>query len=179
MQVVEAVLIEDCLAPKRMGEQSVGKKPFRRGTRIRGVVTDIALTPDSQVLALKTKDGYLIPEPFLNVLGAVEDDAFSSRSAHDDIQDAEIVEEREYTTDKTKSVMDVYNSIKASDIVSRNSKKSKHAVNFALIGGGLGLVFALLRGKSKWIYMAGGVIAGGMVGNYYGHKIIKNNETAK
>lgn len=174
MQLVRCVLIEDCLAPKRVGDNMVSKKAFRRGQKVVGVVDNIALTPDHQVLALRTKDGYLIPEPFLNVLGAVEDQGKPSR--HDDIEYAEVIEEEDNKTAGIKDIVKGYNKMKPSNIIAHTATRSKSAINFALIGGGIGLVYAMLKGKNKLLFGAIGAIGGGFVGNYYGKKI-KDNET--
>ena len=169
MRVVECELINDCLAPKRVGN-SVKKKGFRMGSRVRGTVTNIALTPDSQVLALKTKDGYLIPEPFLNILGEVDaNQGRQKKSDSADIEYAEVIEE----TDE-KSVANVFQSLKASDIISTNSIKSKRVVNFALGGAAVGLVYAMMKGGNKLVFSTVGAVGGGIIGNYISGKIKEN-----
>jgi hypothetical protein len=170
MKLVECELIENCLAHRRMGNK-VQKKPIHKGTRVRGVVTNVALTPDSQVLALQTQDGFIIPEPFLNVIGEVKNGNNSSPSVED--VEAEVVSENS----SDKSVKDVYDSLKASKIISSNRIKSKRVVNFALIGGGIALVYALVRGKNKLVYAGIGAVGGGIVGNYIGRKIAENEKT--
>ena len=121
MRVVECELINDCLAPKRVGN-SVKKKGFRTGQRVRGTVSNIALTPDTQVLALKTKDGYLIPEPFLNILGEIKGNPSQKRSEpyYGAVEEVFDLEEKS----ENKSVSDVFQSLKASKIISSNSVKS-------------------------------------------------------
>lgn len=175
MKVVECELINNCLAQKRVGN-GVKKKPFYTGNRVRGVVTNVALTPDSQVLALKTKDGYIIPEPFLNVLGEVNSGNGGQQQATnpyiEDV-DAEIIEAKS----EDKSVKEVYESLKASNIISTNAIKSKRVVNFALIGAGIGLVYALVKGKNKWVFSGVGAVGGGIIGNYVGKKIKENEKT--
>jgi hypothetical protein len=167
------MVIEDCLGMKRAGNRAK-KKPFRRGQRVVGTVTNVALTPDSQVLALKTKEGYIIPEPFLNVLGAVKGQK-TSRPQQDDVEyaDVEIIEE---TGSNNKSVGDIYKKFKASDIISRNSSRSKLVVNFALGGAAALLIYAMMKGKNKLVYAGIGAVGGGVVGNYVSKKI-KENET--
>lgn len=173
--IVECVLIEDCLAPKRVGNRA-DKRPFRRGQRVRGRVENIALTPDHQVLALRTLDGYIIPEPFLNVLGAVEEP--SRGGGQDDIQEAEVIDDNEYLkSDRVNKVMNTYGKIKASNLINKNALKSRHAVNFALVGGAVGLVYAMLRGKNKMLFATLGVVGGGILGNYYGNKIKGDENT--
>lgn len=170
MRVVECELIDDCLAPKRVGN-SVKKKPFRTGSRVRGTVTNVALTPDSQVLALKTKDGYIIPEPFLNIIGEVENrqKKGTKNPYYEEIEYAEVVEDK-----KDKSVANVLDSLKAADIVSTNSIKSKRVVNFALGGAAVGLVYAMMKGGNKLLLSTVGAVGGGIVGNYVGRKIKEN-----
>jgi uncharacterized protein YcfJ len=175
MRVVECILINDCLAPKRVGN-GVSKKAFRAGARVVGTVTNIALTPDSQVLALRTKDGYEIPEPFLNILGEVKQKKNRQKSYSnvdaDEVQYAEVVEERS----EDKSVSSVFQSLKAADIISTNSLKSKRVVNFALGGAAIGLVYAMMKDKNKLVMSTVGAVGGGIIGNYIGRKI-KENET--
>ena len=151
MRVVECELINDCLAPKRVGN-SVKKKGFRTGQRVRGTVSNIALTPDTQVLALKTKDGYLIPEPFLNILGEIKGNPSQKRSEpyYGAVEEVFDLEEKS----ENKSVSDVFQSLKASKIISSNSVKSKRLVNFALGGAVIGLVYAMLKGKNKLLLTA-------------------------
>tara|TARA_R110000787_G_scaffold44415_8_gene109028 strand:- start:22 stop:546 length:525 start_codon:yes stop_codon:yes gene_type:complete len=173
MRVVECELINDCLAPKRVGN-SVKKKGFRTGQRVRGTVSNIALTPDTQVLALKTKDGYLIPEPFLNILGEIKGNPSQKRSEpyYGAVEEVFDLEEKS----ENKSVSDVFQSLKASKIISSNSVKSKRLVNFALGGAVIGLVYAMLKGKNKLLLTAIGGVGGGVIGNYIGRKIIENDE---
>lgn len=177
MKVVECVLIEDCLAPKRVGKM-ISKKGFRAGQRVRGVATNIALTPDAQVMALKTKDGYIIPEPFLNVIGEVQPNGGGAK-ASDDIEYAEVIE-GDSDSDKesrvVKAAKTAYGSIKASEIIGKTAMRSKYTINFALTGGAIALVYAMLKSKNKFIFAAIGVVIGGMAGNYYGKKI-KENES--
>ena len=177
MRVVECVLIENCLAPKRVGKM-VSKKAFRAGNRVRGVVTNIALTPDAQVLALKTKDGYIIPEPFLNVIGEVESNG-GRTGAYDNIEYAEVIEEQDYDNKDSgvvKAAKNAYGSIKASEIIGKTAFRSKYVINFALVGGTITLVYAMLKSKNKLVFATIGVVGGGIVGNYYGKKI-KENES--
>ena len=173
MQLVECMVIEDCLGMKRAGNRAK-KKPFRRGQRIVGTVTNIALTPDNQVLALKTRDGYVIPEPFLNVLGAVKGQE-SSRPQQNDVEyaEAEIIEEK---GSSSKSVGDIYKKFKTSDIISSNSAKSKLVVNFALGGAAALLIYAMMKGKNKLVYAGIGAAGGGVIGNYVSKKIKENGK---
>ena len=172
MRIVECILIDDCIAPKRVGN-TAKKKAFRRGQRVRGTVSNIALTPDSQVLALKTKDGYLIPEPFLNILGEVEGGAPKQNDTYEGVEYAEIMEDEEDA--KNPSLSNITDSIKASNIISTNSIKSKRVVNFAFGGAAVGLVYAMMKGQNKLLASAVGAIGGGIIGNYVSTKI-KDNE---
>ena len=176
MRLVECVLIEDCLAPKRVGNMKA-TKPFKRGQRVRGIVENIALTPDHQVLALKTDGGYLIPEPFLNVIGEVPNQK-SQKPKDSDIEYAEVIEDEDLSAESkgVKGIINTYGKMKASSIVSKNAARSKHAINFALAGGAIGLVYAMFKGKSKMLLATIGAIGGGVLGNYYGNKI-KDDET--
>ena len=170
MRVVECILIDDCLAPKRVGN-TAKKKAFRRGQRVQGTVTNIALTPDSQVLALKTKQGYVIPEPFLNIIGEVGSGAPKEADPYSEVEYAEIIEDEE---DKSPSVTSISESIKASNLVKTNSIKSKRVVNFAFGGAAVGLVYAMMKGQNKLLSSAIGAIGGGLIGNYVSRKIKEN-----
>jgi hypothetical protein len=48
---------------------------------------------------------------------------------------------------------------------------SKYTVNGALIGAGSGLIFSLLTGQSKLLFMAGGAIFGGFLANLISKKL--------
>lgn len=170
MRLVECILIDDCLAPKRVGN-TAKKKAFRRGQRVQGTVTNIALTPDSQVLALKTKQGYVIPEPFLNIIGEVGSSAPQESDPYSEVEYAEVIEE----DDKDPSMTSITDSIKASNLVKTNSIKSKRVVNFAFGGAAIGLVYAMMKGQNKLLSSAIGAIGGGIIGNYVSRKI-KDNE---
>jgi len=178
MRLVECVLIEDCLAPKKVGNMKT-TKPFKRGSRVQGVVENIALTPDHQVLALKTKSGHLIPEPFLNVLGEVPNQKPQSSNKYDDIEYAEVVEDENSSSESkgVKGIINTYGQMKVSNIVSGNAAKSKHAINFALAGGAIGLVYAMLKSKNKMLFAVIGAAGGGVLGNYYGNKIKDDGKT--
>ena len=170
MRLVECILIDDCLAPKRVGN-TAKKKAFRRGQRVQGTVTNIALTPDSQVLALKTKQGYVIHEPFLNIIGEVGSSAPQESDPYSEVEYAEVIEE----DDKDPSMTSITDSIKASNLVKTNSIKSKRVVNFAFGGAAIGLVYAMMKGQNKLLSSAIGAIGGGIIGNYVSRKI-KDNE---
>jgi len=176
MTVVECILIEDCMAQKRVGNKAKSK-PFRTGQRVRGVVTNIALTPDSQVMALKTKDGFVIPEPFLNVIGAVNNEK-AGASRGEEVQYAEIVEEDNYKTSGAKNIVKAYEGLKASDLIKQSTRTSKFTAKFAVGGALVGVVYAMLRGKNKALFSAIGAVGGGLLGNYYGKKIKENEKTA-
>lgn len=172
--VVKCILIEDCLAQKRFGK-TVSKKPFRRGQTVHGIVTNIALTPDSQVLALKTKEGYVIPEPFLNIIGAVKSESKSKPSSdiYEDVDYEEVKEE----SSGTKSVNEIAKAFKKTDFIKGNAIRSKYVINFAIGGAALAFLYAVSKGTNKLVYAGLGAIGGGIVGNYVGNKI-KQYETS-
>jgi outer membrane lipoprotein SlyB len=121
----------------------------------------------------------VIPEPFLNILGEVNPNQKSSRgrqsqnnSEENGIEYAEVIEEKS----EDKSVANVFSSLKASEIISTNSIKSKRVVNFAVGGAGVGLVYAMLKGKNKLVVSTMGAIVGGIIGNYVGRKIKENEK---
>jgi hypothetical protein len=168
MQLVECILIEDCLAPKSK-LNSVNKKGFRKGNRVVGVVESFQLSPESNILALKTKEGYIIPEPFLNVIGAVASDG-NETEEHDEIPYAEVVDnKKEYSTTQ-KKIVDSISSIKQTNVKSDTKHKSKHTVNFAIGGGIIGLGFAMAKGKNKLVFTTLGIVCGGFIGNQLGDK---------
>lgn len=178
MPLVKCTLIEDCLAPRRAGK-SVQKKAFRRGQSVVGTVSNIALTPDSQVLALKTKDGYLIPEPFLNIIGAVGEEKQQQQSQNKDpyyeeVQDAEVIDDK-----KENSVANVFNGLKTSGIISKNSVRSKQIVNFGIGGALIGIIYAMMKGKNKLMCAAIGAAGGGIIGNYVSNKLNENGKIGK
>ena len=173
--IVECRLIEDCIAQKRT-RSGVQKKPFRIGTKVIGIVENVAITPDHQLLALKTKEGYIIPESFLNVIGAVgKTNSKPVKDAYyEEIQEAEIVDDENDSRQKGKIL--IKNGGKISDLVAKSSKQSKSTVNFALYGTGIAVVAALLMQKNKFAFGVMGALIGGMIGNYYGKLTENENE---
>jgi hypothetical protein len=162
MILVECKLIDDCLAQKRMGRK-VLKKPYRMGQRVTGIAVDLSPAPDTQLMALETQDGYVIPEPFLQIIGEVEQPNSKKETYYEEIEDAEIVEDKPSSTkEENKRII--------KDLVMNSTKKNKFTSKFIFGGALLGGAIAMYSGKSKFLYAVVGAIGGGVLGNYVGNK---------
>lgn len=168
MKILECELIEGCLAIKKNGN-SVKKKAYNVGDIVQGTITNIALTPDSHVAALKTKEGYIIPEPFLNVIREIPLE--SNKKSNSKKESVEYADFEEIEVEKKDNI---FQDIKSVDLFSGNSDRSKLVVNFAIGGLVVGLVFAMLKKKNKLIYSTVGAFGGGIIGNYVNEKMKEN-----
>ena len=160
--VVECALIDDCLAQKKSGETML-KKPYKTGEKVIGIVVDLSPAPDRQFLALQTKDGYVIPEPFLNVIGEVEKKP-TQTAYYEEINDVEEKENKDFTP--------AINSVK--DYIAKETKDNKAIMQFALSGLVVGVLLALYLGKSKLVYGGIGLVGGGLLGRYVNKKVIND-----
>lgn len=154
--IVECALIDDCLAQKKSGATML-KKPYKTGEKVVGIVVDLSPAPDRQFLALQTKDGYVIPEPFLNVIGEKKS---SSTAYYEEIEN--VKEEKDIDT--------VTTTVK--EYILNNNKDNKAIMKFALSGLVVGVLLALYLEKSKLVYGGIGLLGGGFLGNYVNNKII-------
>lgn len=165
MQLVEAVLIHNCMAQK-MTSGRPEQMPITKGTKVTGSVEKVTLPDGNTILALITKDEFIIPEPFIHALGWVEDSSFD---------EAEIVEDKsEGVQDKSKVFKDAYKNIVASEMIAKDSLKSKRSVYFGMGGAALGLVYAMMKRHNKLLFASIGAFSGAMLGSYVSTKLNKD-----
>jgi|TARA_R110000751_G_scaffold90890_5_gene178242 hypothetical protein len=130
-------------------------KSFKEGDEIKAFPFNQSDVPGNHVPVFKTKDGFIIPESYLNIIG----------EESPPIQEAKVVKDSDYISKDT--IENVKNNLQAKNIIESTKTKSKHTVNGALIGGVIGLAYALMKGNNKLISSAIGILAGGFAGNIY------------
>ena len=155
-------ITRDFKAPKRNGG-SVMYKEFSRNSVIIATPINASSTPTSVLKVFKTVDGLIIPENCVHVLGRAKQ--HSSANGTEDIEYAEIVE------DKPKTMALPTTASLKSGFTDTLKTKSKIAVNGALIGLGIGLVYAMMKQKNKLMFSALGSVGGFFIGNLYNNYI--------
>ncbi len=163
MSNIKCRLLEDVKAKKPMGN-SVIQKVYRKNQIVLGIPIDVSMTPDHQLMALQTKDGFIISETALDIL---------SSPSTTKPKPAPVYDEAKEVVDKTPSLKSIFKKPKtlkylnATDIVDNTKIKSKTTIQFAIGGMIIGVVYAMLRSKNKLILGALGGFAGGTIGNFY------------
>jgi len=165
MRLVEAVLTQNCMAQK-MTSGNPESMPITKGTKVTGTVKEVTLPDGNKILALETKNGFIIPEPFIHALGWVEDSGFD---------DAEIIEdEKEGVKDNSNVFKDAYKNIVASEMIAKETLKTKKAVYFGMGGAVVGLIYAMMKRQNKLLFASIGAFGGAMLGGYIKTKFQKN-----
>lgn len=151
-------------APKQVSGDVVFKV-FPEGKIFEASPHNGALLPNNHVPSFKTKDGYIIPITNINVLGKLNS---AQSRAKDNIPMAEIVDE---TAKASKQHVEKFaaasGGFKAKNFVDLQNNKSKASVNGAMIGVALGICYALVTKKNKWMFASIGAIGGYAAGNVY------------
>lgn len=138
-------------SPKEMNGKIVFKE-FKKGDFVTGRIHDAGSNPFSNLPIFKTKHGYMIPESYLNIID------------EEVIQDAVEVKDE----DILKGKLNLENRLKSPlSIFTNEEKKSKYMIYGSMIGGLIGISYAMYHGKSKPIYALIGLIGGGAIGNAY------------
>jgi len=121
-------------------------KTFAKGRELQLMAVNTSPMPNGYLLGFSTKDGYIIPQINVGVLDA----------AQMSYSEAEVLEEK-----GEKKLIDVK--------VDKSYKKtSKLMVNMSIIGGVIGLVYAIKTQGNKYLFASMG-----MVGGAYASKYIK------
>lgn len=106
----------------------------------------------------KTKDGFIIPKSNIMIIG-VEEQPKNDLSS---IPEAQIVGNSEFQPKDLKEKIGNIGSVNS--IIKTEAIRSKYMVNGALIGGIVGLAYAMYKGESKFMFAALGVVGGGFIG---------------
>lgn len=155
-------ITRDFKAPKRNGG-SVMYKELRKNNVIVATPINASSTPNSVLKVFKTTDGYIIPENCVHILSKVKQ--------HSNVNGSEEIEYAEIVEDKPKTMsLPTPSSIKTG-LTQSIQTKSKIAVNGALIGLGVGLVYAMMKQKNKLMFSALGSVGGFFIGNLYNNYI--------
>jgi len=147
-QLFDLRAIQNFRAPKKEGGQVV-YKAYNQDEIIQGSVHNQASTPANYAEVYKTADGFIILKSNVQVLGP----ATIQRGAPE--------------KDATLSAPSSPAAASVDKIVGSVKKRSSATVKGAMIGAGIGLVFAMFKGKNKLISAAIGAAAGGAIGNAY------------
>lgn len=149
--VLRCRLTKKFRSPKEVNGKLVFKE-FKRGDYVTGKMYDAGSNPFSNLPIFKTNHGYMIPESFLNI---VEEEV---------IQDSVEVKDEDFLKGKLK----LENRLKSPiSIFTNEEKRSKYMIYGSMIGGLIGLSYAMYYGKNKPIYALIGLIGGGTIGNAY------------
>jgi hypothetical protein len=163
MSKIKCKLLQDYKAKKPMGS-GVIHKLYRKNKIILGQPVNVSMTPDHQLMALETTEGFLVPEIYIDIL---------TPTPNYKRPPAPIYEEANEVIDKTPSLKSIFKKPKtlkylnATEIVDNTKIKSKTTIQFAIGGMIIGIAYALLRSKNKLILGALGGFAGGTIGNFY------------
>lgn len=148
--LLRARLLKSFKAPKEVNG-TLTFKNFKKGDLVTGKVYDAGSNPFSNLPVFKTKSGYMIPESYLDLI-------------EEEIQDAvEIKDEDLY-----RGKLNLNNRVQAPlNIFTKEASRSKYVIYGGMVGGLIGLIYAMKNGKSKPIFSLIGLVAGGAIGNAY------------
>lgn len=151
-------------APKNNGGRVVYKQ-FNHGDIVTGERFNNSNTPSNHLQAVKTSDGYIIPEMNLAYLGGGQQ---RRRQFSNTVEDAQIIAEE---TNRPITVKDaVKNYMKSpKDMTATQQKISSYQTNGLIIGAVLGMVAGHYLGRGK----ISSALFGGFLGFYSG-RIIAN-----
>ncbi len=152
-QLVECRLIQDWRAPKQIDNGAkVEYKTFKKDETVYGYPFQQGSsdTGANFVSVLKTKDGFIIPESYLNVIGEAK-----QVSAEDASKTPQT------TTDSPSTTA-------LPGVISGLAKtRTKIAIRGAMIGAGLGLAYTFWKGGNKIMFASMGALGGFIAGNMY------------
>jgi hypothetical protein len=164
MEVLKCRVIQTFRAPKKVnGGKSLIYKLIKEGSIIEGSYYNQSSSPANYVPVIKTTEGFIVPESHINIIAKV------GTSKPKDFQEAKVVEDVDLLSGEQKS-----NIKKVTESFSKNfaisaKNESKTTVNGAMIGAGIGLIYALMKGQNKLVYSGIGGLIGGYIGKAY-HK---------
>lgn len=173
MQLFRARIIQPCKGAKRGRSGDVKYKKYDFNQSISGSISNGSITPDNYVEVFKTPDGYMIPMHCVSIQGPIN----SNKTAmNEDIQDAVIIEDNNYV-DK-KSINKASKMMNMTGGIFDTSKKTKSAINGGVYGAAAGLIYALVKGKNKYLFLTIGAVGGYILGTAY-HNYIKDDSKSK
>jgi len=150
----------NCAGIKRpqFSGQKVKYKNYRAGESIKGILINDSDVPTNYIPAIRTKDGFIINQSNVMVLG--------------EEQDVEIVNDKDVpVSERLKKRFSPYLNAEstggAKGIVSDQMKKSKYLLNGAVVGGVILTIYAVAKGKNKTGYFIFGALVGGFIGKAY------------
>lgn len=112
------------------------------------------------VPAFMTKDGYVIPRNNIMIIGVEGQNSHSNMA---ELQEARVIKDSDLISEDNKKKLKELNTI--SQITSIEKQRSKYMTNGAIIGGIIGLAYAMYKGENKFMFAMLGVVGGGFVGN--------------
>ena len=86
-------------------------------------------------------------------------------SQKEELQDAVVIDDKKATAEK------------ASSIVKDVAKRNKASIHASLAGAGIGLIFAMLTKKNKYLFTAIGAVAGYAIGDMYSKQTQNDNKS--
>lgn len=175
MELYKARITNPCKGVKRRKSGQAVQKQFAFGQTITGRPENGSMTPDSHILIFRTTDGFMLPMHSVNVLGKLHQDT-GVRS--EDIEDAVLVEDK--ATIDPAQIKKIKTMFNASGPVSlqQSIQKTKSNMYGGMIGAGVGLVYALSKGKNKWLFITIGAVGGYILGTAY-HQYFKADDESK
>lgn len=173
MQLLKAKIIQPCKGAKRGRQGNVSFRNYEFNQTVSGHVTNGSMTPDSYVEVFKTPDGYMIPMHCVSIQGAINN---KRRSPEDEIQEAVIIDESSYINPKT--VNKAAKMANMSGSIFDTTTKTKSAINGGIYGAAAGLIYALVKGKNKYLFLTIGAVGGYILGTAY-HNYINDDSKTK
>ena len=162
-KVYRCRLLQNFRSPKKiMNGKKLAFKQFTEGSEVVGSRFNQAESPVNYAPVFKTTDGYIIPQSYLQVLGQVQG------AQKEVLQEAVVVKDNDYISKSSiDSVKSATSNLSGSTLVDSEKLRSKYAVNGAMIGGAIGVVYALMKGQNKLVLGGIGIVLGGVGGNMY------------
>lgn len=143
-------IMDNIRCPKKTKSGQLKFKAFRKGDIVDAFEFNQSETPLNYVPVYKTKDGYIIQREKVVVLGVVP--------PKEEIPQAEVVEDKPMS----KPNIELPN-----ELVKNQVSKTKYQMRGAMIGAGVFLIYAMMKGKNKLMLASLGAVAGGFAGNMY------------
>lgn len=162
-KVYRCRLTQNFKSPKKiMNGKKLAFKQFIEGAEVVGSRFNQSDTHINYAPVFKTTDGYIIPQSYLQVLG--EERAMKNEV----LQDAVIVNDNDYVSKSSiENVKKASSNMSGSTLVESAKLKSKYAINGAMVGGAIGVIYALMKRQNKLVLGGIGIVLGGVVGNMY------------
>jgi len=161
-KVLKCRLTQDFKSSKKiMNGKKLQFKKFVKGEVVTGSTVNHSSTPANYVAVFKTTQGYIIPKSYLHPIG-------EARPSSNDVQEAVVVEDNDYVSQNSiNKVKTATANFSGTKLIESAKLRSKYAVNGAIGGLLVGVVYAMVKGGNKFIYGAMGTVLGGFVGNAY------------